>query len=59
MNDKQDFTQGSIPVKMVRFMIPILGALILQAMYSAAVEQKNRLMSGIRNPVCRFRTSMI
>lgn len=35
MNDKQDFTQGSIPVKMVRFMIPILGALILQAMYSA------------------------
>lgn len=35
MNDKQDFTQGSIPIKMIRFMIPILGALILQAMYSA------------------------
>ena len=35
MNDKQDFTRGSIPVKMVRFMFPILGALILQAMYSA------------------------
>lgn len=35
MNDKQDFTQGSIPVKMIRFMVPILGALILQAMYSA------------------------
>ena len=35
MNDKQDFTRGSIPVKMVKFMIPILGALILQAMYSA------------------------
>lgn len=35
MNDKQDFTQGSIPVKMINFMIPILGALILQAMYSA------------------------
>jgi putative MATE family efflux protein len=35
MNDKQDFTQGSIPKKMLRFMIPILGALILQAMYSA------------------------
>lgn len=35
MNDKQDFTRGSIPVKMVRFMVPILGALILQAMYSA------------------------
>lgn len=35
MNDKQDFTQGSIPVKMIQFMIPILGALILQAMYGA------------------------
>lgn len=35
MNDKQDFTQGSIPVKMVKFMVPILGALILQAMYGA------------------------
>ncbi len=35
LNDKQDFTQGSIPKKMLRFMIPILGALILQAMYSA------------------------
>lgn len=35
MNDKQDFTQGSIPIKLVRFMFPILGALILQAMYSA------------------------
>lgn len=35
MNDKQDFTVGSIPVKMIKFMFPILGALILQAMYSA------------------------
>lgn len=35
MNDKQDFTTGSIPKKMIRFMFPILGALILQAMYSA------------------------
>lgn len=35
MNDKQDFTTGSIPVKMTKFMFPILGALILQAMYSA------------------------
>lgn len=35
MNEKQDFTQGNIFVKMVRFMFPILGALILQAMYSA------------------------
>ncbi len=35
MDDKQDFTRGSIPVKMLRFMVPILGALVLQAMYSA------------------------
>lgn len=30
-----DFTSGSILKKMVRFMIPVLGALILQAMYGA------------------------
>ncbi len=35
MDDKQDFTTGSIPKKMLRFMLPILAALILQAMYSA------------------------
>lgn len=35
MNDKQDFTTGSIAGKMLNFMIPVLGALILQAMYSA------------------------
>lgn len=31
-----DFTQGSILKKLIRFMLPILGALILQAMYGAA-----------------------
>ena len=31
MDDKQDFTQGSIFKKMIHFMFPILGALILQA----------------------------
>ena len=35
MDNKQDFTQGSIFGKMIRFMLPILAALILQAMYSA------------------------
>jgi len=35
MNDKQNFTTGSIPKKMISFMIPVLGALILQSMYSA------------------------
>lgn len=33
--NKNDFTQGSIVSKLLRFMIPILGALILQAMYGA------------------------
>ncbi|MBU5475290.1 MATE family efflux transporter [Eubacterium sp. MSJ-21] len=32
---KSDFTQGNILGKMIRFMMPILGALILQAAYGA------------------------
>ena len=35
MNDKADFTQGSILKKLVAFMMPVLGALILQAAYGA------------------------
>ena len=34
-NDKADFTQGSILKKLVTFMMPVLGALILQAAYGA------------------------
>lgn len=34
-NDKTDFTQGSILKKLVFFMMPVLGALILQAAYGA------------------------
>lgn len=34
-SSKNDFTQGNIVTKMLKFMIPILGALILQAMYGA------------------------
>lgn len=34
-NEKTDFTQGSILKKLVAFMMPILGALILQAAYGA------------------------
>ena len=34
-NSNADFTQGSIPKKLISFMIPILGALILQAAYGA------------------------
>lgn len=33
--NRNDFTQGSILGKMIKFMVPILGALILQAMYGA------------------------
>ena len=34
-SDHQDFTQGGIFSKLLQFMIPTLGALVLQAMYSA------------------------
>lgn len=34
-NDPADFTRGSIPGKIIRFMLPVLGALILQAAYGA------------------------
>ena len=35
MNEKADFTQGSILKKLFWFMLPILGALVLQAAYGA------------------------
>jgi len=35
VENKNDFTQGNIVAKLLKFMIPILGALILQAMYGA------------------------
>lgn len=34
-NNANDFTQGSISRKLLRFMVPVLGALVLQAMYGA------------------------
>ena len=34
-NDKADFTQGNILKKLVAFMMPVLGALILEAAYGA------------------------
>lgn len=34
-SSKSDFTQGNILVKLVSFMIPVLGALVLQAAYGA------------------------
>ncbi len=35
MENETDFTEGSIPGKLLRFMLPILAALVLQAMYGA------------------------
>ncbi len=34
-SDKADFTQGNILKKLIAFMMPVLGALILQAAYGA------------------------
>ena len=34
-NSEADFTSGSILNKMLKFMMPILGALVLQAAYGA------------------------
>ncbi len=35
ISSENDFTQGNIITKMIKFMVPILGALVLQAMYGA------------------------
>lgn len=35
ISDKNDFTSGSITKKLIQFMVPIFGALVLQAMYGA------------------------
>lgn len=49
-DSKSDFTQGSILGKLVPFMMPILGALILQAAYGAVdllVEEESFLLLRI------------
>ena len=43
MNDKADFTQGSILKKLIAFMIPVLGSLILQAAYGAVAVSYTHL----------------
>ena len=35
LSENSDFTRGSIPKKLILFMLPVLGALALQAMYGA------------------------
>lgn len=46
-NDRSDFTQGSILKKLTFFMIPILGALVLQAASDCLTIRKSSLMYGI------------
>lgn len=69
-----DFTTGSIPSKMVRFMMPILGALLLQAMYGAVdllvvgrfgttaglsgVSTGSQILNLITFPIIGFATSI-
>lgn len=46
-----DFTEGSIAKKLAAFMMPILGALILQAAYGAVdllVVDDSELLPGFR-----------
>ena len=49
-NSKSDFTQGSILGKLIPFMMPILGALILQAAYGAVdlLHNKRRIFRSER-----------
>ncbi len=35
MTQSNDFTSGNLLSKLLKFMLPVLGALILQAMYGA------------------------
>ena len=44
MNDKADFTQGSILKKLIAFMIPVLGSLILQAAYGDVYKRQDYTM---------------
>lgn len=48
-SSKSDFTQGSILGKLIPFMVPILGALVLQAAYGAGNERraKQALFTGM------------
>ena len=60
MNDKADFTQGSILKKLIAFMMPVLGALILQAAYGAVdllVVGRFGSTSGIES--CHFRSDSV
>ena len=46
METKHDFTQGNILKKLVLFMVPIFGALVLQAMYGA--DPGSKLLVGYK-----------
>lgn len=40
MDEKFDFTQGSILSKMIKFMVPVFGALVLQ--YKLCIKLKKK-----------------
>ena len=52
--ERSDFTQGSILKKMIPFMMPILGALILQAAYGAVDLLEQRPDYQQFQPAVRF-----
>ena len=52
-DDKTDFTQGSILKKLSWFMLPVLGALVLQAAYGAVdLLVVGRFGTTTGNPFC-------
>lgn len=51
-NSKSDFTQGNILSKLIPFMMPILGALVLQAAYGAVDLLGGRKVWHDRGLVC-------
>ena len=55
MNDKADFTQGSILKKLIAFMMPVLGALILQAASGlSAVSTGSQVLNLVTFVVIQF-----
>lgn len=54
MNNNADFTQGSILKKLIAFMIPVLGALILQAAYGAVDLLVVGRFGTTSGPLCRI-----
>ena len=62
VSNKSDFTQGNILHKLTLFMLPILGALVLQAAYGAVdllVVGHFGTTAGLYPPAARSSTSSL